>query len=73
MKLPRLTANEIIKLIEKKGFRLVRQSGSHRIYKNLNGKRITIPYHSGKTLHPKITKQVFIDAEITQNELHGIL
>ena len=31
MKLPRLTAKEAIKLIEKKGFVLVRQSGGHRI------------------------------------------
>ncbi|MEK6888417.1 MAG: type II toxin-antitoxin system HicA family toxin [Candidatus Aenigmatarchaeota archaeon] len=49
MKLPRLTANEIIKILERKGFHLVRQSGSHKIYKNSTGKRATVPYHSGKS------------------------
>jgi len=31
-KLPRLTAREIITAIQKAGFALVRQSGSHAIY-----------------------------------------
>ncbi|NJD01215.1 MAG: addiction module toxin, HicA family [Ruminiclostridium sp.] len=32
-KLPRVTANEIIKIVEKLGFHFSRQSGSHKIYK----------------------------------------
>ncbi|MBI4014501.1 MAG: type II toxin-antitoxin system HicA family toxin [Candidatus Aenigmarchaeota archaeon] len=40
-RMPRLTAKQIIKIIEKKGFFLVRQSGSHRIYRNPECKRIT--------------------------------
>ena len=55
-KLPRLTASELVKIVEKAGFRLVRQKGSHLIYKNFEGKRITIPFHRGKILHPKIIK-----------------
>jgi predicted RNA binding protein YcfA (HicA-like mRNA interferase family) len=46
-KLPRVTANEMIKIVEKSGFHFSRQSGSHKIYKNDEGKRVTIPYHSG--------------------------
>jgi predicted RNA binding protein YcfA (HicA-like mRNA interferase family) len=33
-KLPCLTAREIIAVLEKAGFSLARQSGSHMIYKN---------------------------------------
>ncbi|WP_217422984.1 type II toxin-antitoxin system HicA family toxin [Pampinifervens florentissimum] len=40
------------------GFKLLRTKGSHRIYGK--GKlRIVIPFHAGKTLHPKIVKQIF--------------
>ncbi|MFZ8829577.1 MAG: type II toxin-antitoxin system HicA family toxin [Armatimonadota bacterium] len=35
------------------GFYLARQSGSHKIYKNQEGKRVTVPYHAGKIIHPK--------------------
>jgi predicted RNA binding protein YcfA (HicA-like mRNA interferase family) len=40
------------------GFEMVRSSGSHRIYIK-GGKRIVIPFHAGKVLHPKIVKQIF--------------
>lgn len=36
-KLPRITASDVIKVLEKAGFFLARQSGSHKIYKNKEG------------------------------------
>lgn len=63
-KLPRLNADQVVKLIEKLGFVLARKSGSHKIYKNTKGIRVTIPYHKGKILHPKIIKSIMKDAEI---------
>ncbi|MFN0237873.1 MAG: type II toxin-antitoxin system HicA family toxin [Aquificaceae bacterium] len=41
-----------------KGFELLRTKGSHRIYGKGN-LRIVIPFHAGKTLHPKIVKEIF--------------
>lgn len=58
-RLPRLTASELAKIIEMAGYRLSRTRGSHMIYKNFEGRRITIPFHSGKILHPKIIKVAF--------------
>lgn len=73
VKLPRLTAREIITVIEKVGFVLIRQSGSHKIYKNKKSRRITVPFHSNKTLHPKILKSIIKDAEISVKELKNLL
>ena len=72
-KLPRVTAREVIKVLEKLGFRLVRQSGSHKIYKNDEGVRITVPYHSGKILHPKLLKQILKDADLSVEEFERLL
>ncbi len=36
---------------------MIRSKGSHRIYMKDN-KRIVLPFHKGKILHPKIIKQV---------------
>ncbi len=69
MKLPRLSSNEIIKIIEKKGFILVRQSGSHKIYRSEKGIRLTVPFHSNKVLHPKIIKSIMKDAEISEDDI----
>lgn len=67
-KLPRVNASDAIRALEKAGFFLARQSGSHRIYKNAEGRRVTVPYHSGKELHPKILKSILRDADMTVEE-----
>ncbi|MDX2211964.1 MAG: type II toxin-antitoxin system HicA family toxin [Oculatellaceae cyanobacterium bins.114] len=56
-KLPRLTAQDAEKLLLADGFILLRSKGSHRIYFKENI-RVVVPFHAGKTLHPKIVKQV---------------
>ena len=68
-KLPRRTAVEVRRAIEKKGFRLVRQSGSHQVFRNDAGVRITLPAQAGKTVHPKILKRILADADLTIEEL----
>lgn len=57
-KLPKLNSKEAEKLLFDNGFILDRQKGSHRIYKKDN-RRMVIPHHSGKILHPKIIKELF--------------
>lgn len=56
-KLLRLTAQEAEKLLLKAGFELLRSKGSHRIYMK-DEKRIIVPFHANRTLHPKVIKQV---------------
>jgi len=52
-----LTAKEAESLLLKAGFLLLRSKGSHRIYMK-DKTRMVLPFHAGKTLHPKIVKQV---------------
>lgn len=71
--LPKLTAKEIITILEKLGFFLARQNGSHKIYKNKEGKRATVPFHAGKILHPKVLKSIIRDADISEERLEKLL
>jgi predicted RNA binding protein YcfA (HicA-like mRNA interferase family) len=72
-KIPRLTAGEIVKVLEKCGFAVARQSGSHKIYKNADGKRATVPFHAGKILHPKVLKSILNETEISVEDLKRLL
>jgi Predicted periplasmic or secreted lipoprotein len=72
-KLPRITAAEACRAMEKAGFFLVRQSGSHKIYKNKEERRITVPYHSKKILHPKVLKSILRDADLTIEEFKDLM
>lgn len=68
-RLPRVTAKQVISVLVKRGFRLIRSSGSHHIYGNHKGKRVTVPVHSGRILHPKVLKRILKDADISENDL----
>ena len=72
-RMPRVTAVQIIKVLEKSGFFLTRQSGSHMIYKNATGLRATVPSHAAKILHPKVLKSIMREADLTADKLMELL
>lgn len=72
-RLPRLTAKQIISVLERCGFFLARQSGSHMIYRNESGMRATVPFHGSTILHPKILKSILKDANILEERLKELL
>lgn len=72
-KLPRVTAAEVVRALERGGFFLARQSGSHKIYKNERGKRVTVSYHAGKIIHPKVLRSILRDADWTVETFRTLL
>ncbi len=72
-KLPRITARQMATVLEKVGFSLTRQSGSHQIYKNASGRRATLPFHAAKILHPKVLKCIMRDADLTADDLERLI
>jgi predicted RNA binding protein YcfA (HicA-like mRNA interferase family) len=61
-----MDAKEAERLLLAFGFLLQRTKGSHRIYFK-ERKRIVIPFHGGKSLHPKIVKEVLEAVELLDN------
>ncbi len=67
-----LTAPELIRIIEQRGFVLSRSRGSHRIYYNSGtGKRVTIAYHRTKGIPPGTLLNILREAGISRGELEG--
>jgi predicted RNA binding protein YcfA (HicA-like mRNA interferase family) len=73
MKLPRVSASEAIRALKKAGFFLVRQSGSHKIYKNNDNKRVTIPFHRGKIIHLKVLSCILKDADLSVEKFKELM
>ena len=65
-KLPVVNSNELIKILQEKGFGFSRQSGSHAIYSNQNGIKVTVPIHGKKDLGKGLLKQIMKDAGLTK-------
>jgi len=63
-----VNAKELIRELEKKGFRFSRQSGSHAIYANNEGTKVTIPIHGKKDIGKGLLKQIMKDAGITNED-----
>ncbi|MCX6709068.1 MAG: type II toxin-antitoxin system HicA family toxin [Candidatus Woesearchaeota archaeon] len=68
-KLPRLTGKEIAKIIEKFGFIHSHTTGSHMVYKHPDGRKTTIPHHTGEEIGPGLLGKIIKkDLGITREE-----
>lgn len=72
-KLPSVTAQALISALEKIGFYIVRQKGSHARMKHDDGRVVTIPIHAGKTIGKGLLLKILRDAELTKEELTELL
>lgn len=66
--LPILKSDKLAKIIQKKGFIKVRQSGSHAVFSHPDGRWTTIPMHR-KTLGKGLLRKILRDVGITTEEI----
>ena len=68
-KLPKLTGLELAKIVEKFDFFYLHTRGSHLTYKHHDGRKTTIPYHSGEEIGPGLLNKIIKkDMGITREE-----
>ena len=68
-RLPRLTSKALVGLVETHGFHFDRQKGSHAVFIHPDGRRVTIPMHSGRVIGTGLLLQVLRDADIDPDTL----
>lgn len=68
-RLPAVNAKQVIKILERHGFTFIRQSGSHAIFRHADGRRTTVPIHSGKDLGRGLLRQIMKDAGLVLEDL----
>lgn len=73
MSLRPLPARKIIKVLEKIGFKPVRQQGSHVILKHADGRVTVVPVHKGEQIGRGLLSKIIKDAGITKEEFLNIL
>jgi len=66
--LPVLKPKVVIHALEAIGFVEVRQRGSHKQFRHLDGRATTVPVHSGKDISPILLRQILKDIGITVEE-----
>ena len=72
--LPILTAKEIIRVLERLGFKNTRKSkGSHFRYAHSDGRKTTVPVHKGKTVGRGLLRKILRDIELSPEEFQKFL
>ena len=51
-RLPRIKGTELIKILKKLGFNIIRVKGSHHFLQHADGRCTVVPVHSGETIGP---------------------
>ncbi len=67
--LPVLKPREVVARLERLGFALVRQRGSHQQFRHLDGRGTTVPFHAGRDISPLLLRQIARDINLPIEEL----
>ena len=70
---PRLTGKELIKVLQKLDFEVVRITGSHHVLKHSDGRRTVVPIHGNETIGPGLLSKILDEAEITKEAFSNLL
>ena len=73
-KLPLLNAKELSKVLEKLGFKFIRQEGSHMFFLHSDGRTTVIPNHPGEDIsRGLLTKIIKKDLQISREDFERLL
>jgi predicted RNA binding protein YcfA (HicA-like mRNA interferase family) len=64
-----LTAKELIRALEKAGFQVIRQRGSHVRLRHSDGRVVTVPVHAGQIIGRGFLKKILRDARMSVEDL----
>ena len=65
--------DRLIKCLKKLGFREVRQKGSHKIFKNVHGKLIVVPYHRGEKIGRGLVSKIIKMLDLSVEDFYDLI
>ncbi|MBS3155923.1 type II toxin-antitoxin system HicA family toxin [Candidatus Woesearchaeota archaeon] len=72
-KLPLMTAREVSKILEKIGFKFIRQKGSHMFFDHSDGRTTVIPNHPGEKIDRGLLNKIIKhDLQMTREEFANL-
>ncbi len=67
-KYPILKPSEVVSVLKSLGFEEVRQRGSHKQFRHLDGRMTTVPFHKGRDISPILLRQIVKDIGLSIEE-----
>jgi len=70
--IPALTGSDLIKILEKIGFIVIRRKGSHCFMRHSDGRSTVIPVHSGETVGSGLFSKILREVDISKEEFRKL-
>ena len=71
--MPAVKSKELVRLLERMGFVLYHQVGSHAQFRHSDGRRITVSLHVGQEIGRKTLRGIIKDLDMTVEEFVALL
>ena len=65
---PSLTGKEMLSVLNKAGFELIRVKGSHHLLRHSDGRSTVVPVHSGETIGPGLFAKILRDCDLNREQ-----
>ncbi len=62
--LPSFTGMELIAVLKKAGFMVIRIKGSHHFLRHDDGRTVVVPVHSGESIGPGLFSKILRDCDL---------
>jgi len=66
------SGKELLSILKKAGFEIIRVKGSHHFLRNQDGRSTVIPIHSGENIGIGLLMKILKDVELTKEEFLNI-
>jgi predicted RNA binding protein YcfA (HicA-like mRNA interferase family) len=68
-----LSARKILRALKKRGFKKIRQKGSHVIMRHPDGRMTIVPVHKGEDIGPGLLLEIIKDTKLSKEEFFDLL
>jgi predicted RNA binding protein YcfA (HicA-like mRNA interferase family) len=72
-KLSSLTGKELLAVLGKAGFQILRIKGSHHFLRHSDGRSTVVPVHSGESIGPGLLSRILRDCDLSRDEFEKLL
>ena len=72
-RLPALKPEEVLRALERAGFTVIRQKGSHVRLRHPDGRLVTVPVHRGQDIGRGLLRKILRDADLTRERFIDLL
>ena len=71
--LPSFTGLELIAVLKKAGFMVIRIKGSHHFLRHDDGRTVVVPVHSGESIGPGLFSKILRDCDLDREQFMKFL